>query len=218
MPIFEWMGEKVIYDQKSLRPGLARTCCFKNQKRRGQTMKKILFVTCLGIIMAAGNLAMAQSKPIQLSLTPDIAIYDRNTKIEGLALSIWGENPQEALALGIVNGSRGSSAGFSWGFLLNYADSYKGVQWAAVNYTKASFLGWQAGFINYTEGPMKGIQTAFVNYSGHLTGVQFGLVNYAEKATTGVQLGILNLLPQNQWFSKFPNELAPGMFIVNWRF
>jgi hypothetical protein len=180
-------------------------------------MKKILFGTCLGIIMAAASVAMAQSKPIQLSLTPDIAIYGKNTKIEGLTLSIWGENPQEALALGFVNGSRGSSAGLSLG-LLNYADSYKGVQWATVNYTKASFRGWQAGIINYTEGPVKGLQIGLVNYSGHLTGVQLGFVNYAEKATSGVQLGFINLLPQNQWFSKFPNELAPGMIIVNWRF
>ena len=48
---------------------------------------------------------MAGSKPLQLSLTPDIALFDRSETIEGLCLSIWGENPQTALALGIVNGS-----------------------------------------------------------------------------------------------------------------
>jgi hypothetical protein len=167
--------------------------------------------------MLAASQAMA-ANPIQLSLTPDIAIHNRNTKIEGLTLSIWGENPQESLAVGIVNGSTGASAGFSLGFILNYADSYKGVQWAPVNYTKASFLGWQAGFIDYTEGSMKGVQTGFVNCAGHLTGVQLGLINYAAKATTGVQIGLINLLPQNRWFTGFPNELAPGMVIINWRF
>jgi len=54
-------------------------------------MKKILILACLGIFMAVGQ-AMA-SKPIQLSLTPDIAIYNKNAHIAGLSLSIWGENP-----------------------------------------------------------------------------------------------------------------------------
>ncbi len=179
-------------------------------------MKKVLLM-CLLIIMVAAGQAMAGSSPIQLSLTPDIAIHDRNTRIEGLALSIWGENPQEAFALGIVNGSAGQSAGFSLG-IINYADSYKGVQWAFVNYTKANFLGWQHGIINYVEGSGKGLQTGFVNYAGHLTGVQIGLINYAAKATTGVQIGIINLIPQNAWFTRFPDELAPGMIFVNWRF
>jgi hypothetical protein len=181
-------------------------------------MKKRILITCIGILMVAASLAMAESKPIQLSLTPDIAICDRNTRIEGLSLSIWGENPQRSVALGIVNGSSDDSAGFSWGFLLNYADNYKGVQWAPVNYTKGDFLGWQSGFISYTADSMKGAQTGFVNYAGHLTGLQLGFVNYADTATTGVQIGILNLLPQNEWFSNFPNEVAPGMVIVNWRF
>jgi hypothetical protein len=190
----------------------------KYTKERSQTMKKIIFIICVGIIMAVASQAMAESKPIQLSLVPNIAIFDRNTKIEGLTLNIWGENPQKALALGIVNGSTGSSAGFSLGFLLNYADTYKGVQWAPVNYTEASFLGWQAGFINYTGGSVKGLQTGAVNFADRLTGVQFGLVNYAANATTGVQIGFINLIPQNHWFTNFPDELAPGMVFVNWRF
>jgi hypothetical protein len=180
-------------------------------------MKKTLICACLVIIMAASE-AMAGSKPIQLSLTPDISIYGRSTRIEGLTLSIWGENPQTSLALGIVNGSAGRSAGFSLGLLLNYADTYKGLQLSLVNYTQSNLLGWQAGVVDYTEGSVKGLQTGFVNYAGHLTGVQLGLVNYAAASTTGVQIGIINLLPQNRWFTRFPDELAPGMVIVNWRF
>ncbi len=180
-------------------------------------MKKMLFFACLGIIMFSAGLAMAESKPVQLSLTPDIALFDRNTKIEGLALSIWGENPQTALAIGFVNGSTGSSAGFSFG-LLNYADSYKGVQWAPVNYVKSDFLGWQSAFINCTEGSVKGLQTGFVNYAGRLTGLQFGFVNYGAAAENAVQIGLINLLPENEWFTRLPGELAPGMIFVNWRF
>ncbi|MEI6128029.1 MAG: hypothetical protein WCQ99_15890 [Pseudomonadota bacterium] len=180
-------------------------------------MKRIFMLACLGIIMIAAE-ATAGSKPVQLSLTPDIAVFDRGTTIEGLILSIWSQNPQRSLALGIVNGSKGKSAGFSGSFLLNYADSYKGLQLAAVNYINADFLGWQAGIVDYTEGSVKGLQTGLVNYAGHLTGLQLGILNYAATTKTGVQIGIINLLPQNKWFSKFPDELAPGMLIVNWRF
>ena len=178
-------------------------------------MKRLLAVLA-GVLIAAG--AVAGNAPIQLSLTPDIALYDRSETIEGLCLSIWGENPQRALALGIVNGSTGHSAGLSLGLILNYADNYRGLQWAPVNYTKGDFLGWQAGLVNYTDGLMKGLQTGVVNYAGRLTGLQLGLVNYAATAETGVQLGLVNLIPQNAWFTALPDELAPGMIIINWRF
>ena len=177
-------------------------------------MKKSLAVLAIAIIGASSAMA---STPIQISLTPDIALFSRHEQVNGLALSIWGENPQSALALGIVNGSTGNSVGFSWAFLLNYADSYKGVQWGAVNYAH-DFLGWQHGFVNYTDGSMKGLQSGFVNYAGKLTGLQFGFVNFAETAENGVQIGLINILPQNAWFSDLPDGLAPGMVFLNWRF
>jgi hypothetical protein len=179
--------------------------------------KKTTVLLVLAAVLAASG-AMAGNKPLQLSLTPDIAIHGRNERIEGLCLSVWGENPQTGLALGIVNGSTGRSAGLSWAAILNYADDYKGIQWAAVNYTQGDFLGWQGGLVNYTGGQMKGLQSGIVNYAGRLTGLQFGWVNYAETAETGVQLGLVNLIPGNQWFTGLPDELAPGTFFVNWRF
>jgi hypothetical protein len=181
-------------------------------------MKKVFLLICLGMIMLATSQAMAEgSKPIQLSITPDIAIFDKSTRIQGFTLGIWSENPQDALAIGIVNGSTGASAGFSLG-ILNYADGYKGVQWSLVNYTQGIFAGWQLGIVDYSAGSMKGVQTGVVNYAGNLTGLQLGLVNYAARATGGVQIGVVNLIPENRWFTEFPSGLAPGMIIVNWRF
>jgi len=179
------------------------------------TMTKTL--VGLGIVLLATG-ALYASEPIQLSLTPEVALFDRHTEIEGLALSIWGENPQTALALGIVNGSTGHSAGLNIAWILNYADDYMGVQWALVNFTKGDFLGWQNGFVNYAGDTMKGFQSGVVNYAGNLTGLQLGFVNYAETAKTGVQIGLVNLIPSNPWFNGLPDELAPGMIIVNWRF
>ncbi len=177
-------------------------------------MKRLLAV----LIGVASVSCVMASQPIQLSLTPEVALFDRSERIEGVALSIWGENPQTALALGFVNGSTGQSAGLSLAFILNYADDYKGLQWAAVNYNEGDFLGWQLAFVNYTGGTMKGLQTGWVNYAGKLTGVQFGFVNYAESAETGVQIGLVNLIPANAWFSELPDQLAPGMIFLNWGF
>ncbi|MFA7368064.1 MAG: hypothetical protein WC334_00320 [Kiritimatiellales bacterium] len=185
-------------------------------------MKKLLAIVISA--MVAGG-AAAETRPFNLSLVPDTAVYNRTERIEGLTLSIWGENPQTALAVGIVNGSTGASAGLSLG-VLNYAGSYRGVQWGLVNYTEQNLSGWQGGFgfgiavsaLNYTGGDLLGLQTGVVNYAGRLSGLQIGLVNYAATVDDGVQIGLVNIMPQNEWFTGLPDALAPGMILVNWRF
>lgn len=190
-------------------------------------MNRFILVA-LGCAVASG--AFSQSKFFQASLTPEIALKTRDTLIEGIALNIWGENPQSALAFGIVNGSTGESVGLSLG-ILNYTENYKGVQWALVNTAGGTFMGWQAGLVNYADTmagfqyggvniatTMKGLQLGWVNITKDLTGVQLGYVNYAQTAYAGIQIGLVNIIPENQWFSEFPDELAKGMVIVNWRF
>lgn len=178
-------------------------------------MNKLIVITGIALASCA---ALAGNAPLQLSLTPDIALLDRSERVEGLSIGLWGENPESALSLGLVNGSTDDSAGLSLALLVNYADNYRGVQLAPVNYTRGSFLGWQAGVVNDTDGAMRGVQTGVVNYAGHLTGVQIGIINYAATADTGVQIGVLNIIPTNAWFTDLPDELAPGMVFVNWRF
>ena len=172
--------------------------------------------TGLGIILLAAGTALAGA-PVQLSITPDIAIYGRSEAIEGLTLGLWSENPQTALALGVVNGSTGQSAGLSWALILNYAENYTGIHWAPINYTSGEFLGWQGGFVNYA-GTMKGLQTGTVNLTGRLTGLQLGFINYAETVDTGLQIGLINIIPQNRFLTELPEELSPAMLFVNWRF
>ena len=185
-------------------------------------MKRLL-IAAAGLAIVSG--ASAQTKPFNASITPDIAVYDRSETIHGVTLSIWGENQQTSLALGLVNGTVGQSAGLSAG-ILNYADNYKGLQWGLVNYTTGNFSGWQGGpffgllvsALNYTGGTMTGLQLGAVNYAGNLSGLQAGLVNYADRSEAGVQIGLVNIMPQNEWFTNLPNELAPAMIFVNWRF
>ena len=77
-------------------------------------MKKTLAII-LGC--AAALSSFAGTEAFQASLTPDIAVQDKDTRIEGIALSIWGENEQKAFALGFVNGSTGDSSGLSLGIV-----------------------------------------------------------------------------------------------------
>jgi len=182
-------------------------------------MKRVGMAVAMCVVFS-GVSVFAQSAPIQLSLTPDIALQSRDTVIEGVCLSVWGENEQRALALGIVNGSKWDSQGFTWSWLLNYAEDYRGVQWAMINYAKDDVTGWQWGAVNYCGGDFFGLQLGLVNYAEYLKGLQFGFLNFARATMEpGVQIGLLNLMPETtEWFSGLPEELAPGMIFVNWRF
>ena len=183
-------------------------------------MKKFFIITALAI--SAAGLRAEESHFFQASLTPDIAIYPKTTQINGLSLSIWGENPQHGLALGLVNGSSGDSYGFSWG-LYNYAESYAGVSWGLVNYSAKDFTGWQGGIlfcpciVNISKGKFTGFQNGVVNVSEEFHGLQLGLVNYSQNLH-GVQIGLANIAINNGWFDDFPDKLATGFPIVNWSF
>ena len=176
-------------------------------------MKKILLLATW--FTSAASL-FAQDKLIQLSLTPDIAIYPKTTTIRGFSLDIWGENPQWSLNLGFINGSTGDSGGFSWG-LVNYDDSYRGVQWGLVNFSRENFVGWQRGVVNISQGTFEGYESGVVNVSEDTTGFQLGLVNYSQKLD-GLQIGLVNIAENNPWFNEFPEKLAKGFPIVNWSF
>jgi hypothetical protein len=177
-------------------------------------MKKILIIS---VFVAAAIAVRPDDSAFQASLTPSMAIHPKSTQINGLSLSIWGENPQKGAALGFVNGSTDESKGFSWG-LYNYDESYTGVQWAIANYSEKSFIGWQYSFVNYDQGYFKGLEWGFVNVAQETHGVQLGAFNYAEDLDGGIQIGFINFASNNEWFSKFPDQLAKGFVFVNWSF
>jgi hypothetical protein len=182
-------------------------------------MKKIFIISAL-MISAAG--LQAEDHGFQASLTPDIAVHPKTDQINGLVLNIWGENPQSAFALGLVNGSTGESSGFTWS-LFNYADSYTGVAWGLANYSTTSFTGWQGGIffcpclVNISKGTFTGFQEGVINVAQEFHGFQLALVNYTENLH-GVQIGLVNIALNNPWFHDFPDKLATGFPIVNWSF
>ena len=193
----------------------------------------MLRLTTLTVLLAlAVCTATAETKVLQLSLTPDIALYDRDTVIEGLDLAIWGENEQRSLTLGFIHGSKNDSAGVSIG-LVNYSDNYKGAQFgiyntgnnfsgysgAIVNIHRGNFTGWQNGAYNRVHGKMTGFQSAYVNVTKEMSGLQLGLVNYAEMMNSGLQIGLVNIIRNNsRYFRDLPGEVAPAMVFVNWKF
>jgi hypothetical protein len=175
-------------------------------------MKKQIVIS----VIIVGAASLHAEEVFQASLTPDIAIQSRTTEIHGLALSIWGENPQHALALGFVNGSTGDSGGLSCS-LVNYADSYTGVAWGVVNVSQNQFTGWQCGFFNISADTFVGLQSGGINIAKGYTGLQLGFVNYSENLH-GVQLGFINVAMNNSWFNELPDKLAPGFPFLNWSF
>ena len=162
-------------------------------------MKRIIVTTILAAL--AVGVQAQEAKFFQLSLTPDIAIHSRDTRIEGITLGIWDENPQSAFAWGFVNGSTGDSKGVSLA-LWNYSQNYKGFQWAFVNYSSERFGGLQLGAVNVAK---------------EMHGVQWGTVNYCD-TLKGVQIGLVNIVSSNPWFTDFPDKLAKGFIFVNWSF
>jgi len=164
----------------------------------------------------AGNLKLHADTPLQLSLTPDIALYPSTTTVRGFSLNLWGQNPQSGLTFGFVNGSTGESGGLSVG-LVNYAESYQGVQWGAINLSTENFIGWQHGYVNIAQGTFKGFELGFVNVAEDATGFQLGAVNYAQKLH-GLQIGFINIAMNNPCFEQLPDKLAPGFPLLNWSF
>jgi len=112
--------------------------------------------------------AVAASKPIQLSLTPDIALYGRSEQISGLTLNIWGEEPADGAGLGVGQRINREQHGRESGHP-ELRGQLQGPAMGFVNYTKQDFSGWQGGpffgllvsAVNYTGGTMTGSSAAW---------------------------------------------------------
>jgi hypothetical protein len=141
--------------------------------------------------------ALAQKKPIQLSLFSPVQLVSEDNAIAGVRLSLlYGRNT--------------SVTGLDWG-LVSHSTSgkSKGVQFGLVGLVDADFVGYQATAVNITKGECEGFQWGIVNYAGYANGLQLGFVNYAE-TMKGLQIGFVNIIKQGGQFPVFP--------IVNWSF
>ncbi len=161
-------------------------------------MRLFLTTLCLGLMIAAiYTPAIAQERPVQLSLFAPIQLFPESYAIEGVRLGLlYGRNTSvSGLDIGLVtHTTSGNSMGLQWGF---------------VGLAEGNFTGWQDNFVNYTKGDFKGLQWGFVNYANYSNGLQLGFVNYAMRVK-GLQIGLVNVIRQGGAFPVFP--------IVNWSF
>ena len=159
-------------------------------------------------------------------------IYGECQEFTGLDISVIGNARKDStgLTIGGVNfaGERlyGAQAGlFNWNDnattswdrrsvgaqvgILNYANSFCGLQDGFVNISGGSFMGLQSSLVNFADD-VYGLQCGFylifgVNVaSGSVRGCQIGLVNYANRMDRGCQIGIVNIISQNGWLPVLP--------------
>jgi len=160
---------------------------------------KFLLVAMIAVMVTISftSSVQAQEKPIQLALLNPVQLFNENTAISGIRLSLfYGKNT--------------TVTGLDWGLVChNTAGISKGVQFSFVGMVEGDFVGWQDGFVNMTKGNFEGLQWGFVNHANYVHGLQLGFVNHAN-TMKGLQIGLINIIKQGGQFPVFP--------IVNWSF
>ena len=159
-------------------------------------MKKILILSAL--VASIASVKAADEPFFQASLTPDIAIHSKDTKISGICLSVWGENPGR-FCLGFCQWQHRQERRFDLVVLFNYNEDYTGVAWAMVNYSKGKFQGLAKRLFQLFGRHLRRPQSGCVNCAQEFHGLQWGFVNYA-KELHGLQIGFANIAMNNPWF------------------
>ena len=101
-----------------------------------------------------------------------------------------------------------SSIGVQLG-LVNYADSFCGLQNGYINVSSGMIQGAQYGLFNCAHD-MFGVQCGSylflgVNVTyGVLNGCQIGILNYAHSVDNGCQIGFVNIIANGGWFPVLP--------------
>ena len=167
---------------------------------------KLLQIALVSVLILATTLPVAHAqevKPINLALFDPIQLFDNETAIHGLRLSIYGQNAAlKGLDVGIANCITGDVTG---------------LQYGVVNFVEGDFTGWQDGAVLITEGFMKGLQSGIVSINGSgkglmwsgvnasddFIGLQVGLVNYAV-SFHGLQIGLINIIKEGGMLPVFP--------------
>ena len=131
-----------------------------------------------------------------------ICAYHGVAVLVGLQVGVvnWNSNGDESSAR--------RSIGVQYG-LLNYADSFLGLQDAWINISSGNMSGLQYGFLNCA-ADVHGVQcgallVAGVNIaSGSVSGCQIGIVNYAGRMESGLQIGIVNVIARGGFCPVLP--------------
>ena len=182
-----------------------------SHEKGGIMRKTLVALTVFTAVLVVASGAFAQDvKHFQLSLFNPIQIFNEDTSIHGLRLSIYGVNEDMFGAdFGIVPQVNGDMVGWQGGIFNIINGDMKGFQDGIVNITRGDFIGWQSGYVNICKSKFTGFQSSFVNISSSFSGLQFGVVNVAD-SLYGLQIGIVNINKSGD-----PHEFLP---IVNYAF
>jgi len=135
-----------------------------------------------GVAIGGGNIADGTVRGLQLG----IVNWNGNDRVEWEKRSIGAQ-------VGIVN----------------YADTFCGVQDGYVNVSSNKLTGVQCSFFN-SANDLEGLQCGAclifgVNMAfGDVTGCQIGIVNYANTMVKGLQIGIVNIIANDGWMPVLP--------------
>jgi hypothetical protein len=155
------------------------------------------------LVPLATHQALAQKKPIQLSLATPVQIFPPEDTIAGVRLNlIYGRNAVvNGVDVGLVNKTTEVSRGFQLG-IVGLVGSFQGVQWGVVNISEGKFEGWQRGVVNVSD-TFRGYQAGLVNSGRDVEGFQLSLVNYA-RSFKGLQIGLVNIIKEGGMLPFFP--------------
>lgn len=172
--------------------------------------RSIVAGTAITLALLAATPALAETRPIQLSLINPIQIFPQGDSVKGIRLNlIYGVNQDvKGLDLGLINHTRGDG---------------KGIQYGPIGLVDGDFTGWQNGIVTMTRGRFNGLQTGFYNGAGtgemfqwgiinvgkDIAGLQVGIVNVAENLH-GLQIGLVNVIKSK--------DKLPFLPLVNWKF
>ena len=148
----------------------------------------------------------------------DIGLINR-TVGDFSGLAIGGGNIADrtvhGLQLGLVNWNGNSRV--AWGRrsigaqigIVNFSDTFCGLQDGCVNISGNKVTGVQCGYFNCAND-LDGLQCGAwlilgVNMAyGNVTGCQIGIVNYANTMVKGLQIGLVNVIANNGWMPVLP--------------
>jgi hypothetical protein len=161
-------------------------------------MKNILcLVLIIFIIICYPLTSSAQSdvKPIQISILDPVQIFDSDTSIHGIRLTLFYGTNQDVVGLdwgGVVHELSGDMIGWQEGIVNLVEGDVKGFQDGFVNFVEGDFWGVQTGFVNINRSRTIGIQAGINNSTNDMIGIQLGAVNITE-TLRGLQIGFINI-------------------------
>jgi hypothetical protein len=161
-------------------------------------MKKFVAILAIAFtVLAAQARDPYDMYPLQLSVFPELQLFDQDVHITGLKLNfIYGYNV--------------AVSGFDFGLFSGCSD-FEGIQANVVNYAESNATGVrispinlsqnsegiELGLINHASVGTQNLSLGLINVTKEAQGLQIGVINYTEQMY-GIQIGVINIISQSK--------------------